>query len=422
MCEITIALKNQIEKEMKKIDELYNKVIEDLTKSYKIKHEKLTKEENDLKEKLQTEVTKIKENLECFWSSSNDQIKITEKLNKGIKKMENEEKNLIKNLAYISKMNKNIKEMKILNQQTKKSIKFYYQEDKNNIQFDEYFFGRLPTPKDVEFKNISYTTLEMYWKIDNINIININNNEIKYKVEMREENKQFNQIYEGNDLKIYVDKLMDNTNYEFRICSFYKGIIGLWTDILKIKTNEFSYDSNILKESPRKKELIQKLYEWTGFKKIELIYRGTRDGGDNNSFHQKCDNQGPTLILCKNDKDNIFGGYTSVSWTNDNKGYKTDKNSFLFTLTNIHNTEPTKFQEYNNNNNVYHYSNNGPTFGNGSDLYFYQQFLNNNNCQSGFPSTYKDTIGKGRSIFTGNYNNYNSCIKLREIEIFKIYK
>ena len=37
MCEITIALKNQIEKEMKKIDELYNKVIEDLTKSFKIK-------------------------------------------------------------------------------------------------------------------------------------------------------------------------------------------------------------------------------------------------------------------------------------------------------------------------------------------------------------------------------------------------
>ena len=102
MCEITIALKNQIEKEMKKIDELYNKVIEDLTKSFKIKHEKLTKEENDLKEKLQTEVTKIKENLECFWSSSNNQIKISEKLNKGIKKMENEEKNLIKNLAYIT--------------------------------------------------------------------------------------------------------------------------------------------------------------------------------------------------------------------------------------------------------------------------------------------------------------------------------
>ena len=45
---------------------------------------------------------------------------------------------------------------------------------------------------------------------------------------------------------------------------------------------------------------------------MELIYRGTEDGGDNINFHKKCDNQGPTIILCKNDKGNIFGGYASI--------------------------------------------------------------------------------------------------------------
>ena len=54
---------------------------------------------------------------------------------------------------------------------------------------------------------------------------------------------------------------------------------------------------------------------------MELKQRGTRDGGDNNNFHNKCDNQGPTLILCKNDKGNIFGGNASISWTKNNYDY-----------------------------------------------------------------------------------------------------
>ena len=89
---------------------------------------------------------------------------------------------------------------------------------------------------------------------------------------------------------------------------------------------------------------MKKLLEWTEYKGMELIYRGTRDGTTSNTFHNKCDNQGPTLCLFKNEKGNIFGGYTSISWTNSPQLiYKSDPYSFIFTLTNIHNTEPTKF-------------------------------------------------------------------------------
>ena len=76
---------------------------------------------------------------------------------------------------------------------------------------------------------------------------------------------------------------------------------------------------------------------------MELLYRGTRDGSDSNIFHDKCDNQGPTICLIKNDKGNIFGGYASISWTSDNGSYKSANGSFLFTLTNIHETDPTKY-------------------------------------------------------------------------------
>ena len=55
---------------------------------------------------------------------------------------------------------------------------------------------------------------------------------------MRKENKKekFIQIYDGNNKKYCVNNLIKNTNYEFRICSYYKDIIGSWCQTQKIKT------------------------------------------------------------------------------------------------------------------------------------------------------------------------------------------
>ena len=110
-----INLKEKIEKEINKIDKLFDKVNDEVTKSYEIKHKILIKEENDLKEKLQNEVTKTKEKLEIVLSESNQFIKISEKINKGIKILEKEEElNIVKNLSYISKINKTKKNVKKL--------------------------------------------------------------------------------------------------------------------------------------------------------------------------------------------------------------------------------------------------------------------------------------------------------------------
>ena len=92
-----------------------------------------------MKEKLQNEVTKVKEKLENFLSESNNLIKNNERINKGIKSMEKkEDKNIIKNLSYVSKINKNIKENKILFQELMRNLKISFQEEKCNIKYDEY--------------------------------------------------------------------------------------------------------------------------------------------------------------------------------------------------------------------------------------------------------------------------------------------
>jgi hypothetical protein len=133
MSEKTIILKNKIENEINKINELYEKTIDELTKTYLIKHEQLIKEENDLKENLQNEVTKIKEKLENYLSESNDEIKISERIKKGIKKLENEENNMIKLLSYVSKINKTQKNMIKLFQNLMKNIKINYEKEKKNL-------------------------------------------------------------------------------------------------------------------------------------------------------------------------------------------------------------------------------------------------------------------------------------------------
>ena len=71
----------------------------------------------------------------------------------------------------------------------------------------------------------------------------------------------------------------------------------------------------------------------------KLLYRGERDGRNENSFHQKCDGKGPTLTLLKiHSQGNpsevfIVGGFVEQSWHSSNS-YVNSSDSFLFSITN----------------------------------------------------------------------------------------
>ena len=143
---------------------------------------------------MQNKVTKIKEKLENYLSESNNNIKINERINKGIKNMENEDKNMIKLLSYVSKINKNKKLNKKLFSEFMKNIKIKYEEDK--INYEEYYFNGIPIPKNIQFKDITSSSLNICWNFDNNFIIN---EKIKYRIEMRKENEEFKKIYEGNN-------------------------------------------------------------------------------------------------------------------------------------------------------------------------------------------------------------------------------
>ena len=100
---------------------------------------------------------------------------------------------MTKILSYVTKINKNQKYMNKLLQTSMKSLKFSYKEEQNNINYEEYYFNGIPYPINIEFKDITYNSLNISWKTDNINNINNNNNnnKIKYQIEMRKDKQDF---------------------------------------------------------------------------------------------------------------------------------------------------------------------------------------------------------------------------------------
>ena len=407
-----INLKNKIEKEINEINNSYNITKNKINKKFKEEHEKLIIEENNLIEQLKDEVTKTKENLEKYLYESNEIIENYEKINKGIKLLEKEQKNMIKELTYITKINKSKNEYNYLFNESMTNLKISFEEEQRKVKYDKYYFN-IPTPKEIKFNDISSDSFKLEWKLDNLD--KLDKNKIKYKVELRELNEnineKFNQVYFDSNTNCLISNLKSDIKYEIKICCIYNNIEGEWSEIQNIKTDIYIPDSIILKESKREKELLEKIYEWSGYKKMELLYRGTRDGKSCKDFHNKCDNKGPTICLYKSEKGYIFGGYSPISWKSSGNWQKLN-DSFIFTLTNIYD-KPTKFPHVEGQDSVFHRSDHGPTF---DDFYIYDNF----ECSLKFPLGHKDVLGKGRSIFNGDNNTKKFYLK--EIEVFKLFK
>ena len=50
------------------------------------------------------------------------------------------------------------------------------------------------------------------------------------------------------------------------------------------------------------------------FSQCSLLYRDSRGEWEARTFHSKCDNAGPTMVVVKSTGGSIFGGYTERSW------------------------------------------------------------------------------------------------------------
>ncbi|MBK7149344.1 MAG: TLD domain-containing protein [Bacteroidetes bacterium] len=105
-----------------------------------------------------------------------------------------------------------------------------------------------------------------------------------------------------------------------------------------------------------------------------LLYRKSVHGASSSTFHSLCDNQGPTLVLIKNDATNtVFGGFANASWVSGYYGYYgwygqyiSAPGSFLFNLTTNQKADLINSYDYSA---MYGNNNYGPVFGGGNDIF-----------------------------------------------------
>ena len=101
-----------------------------------------------------------------------------------------------------------------------------------------------------------------------------------------------------------------------------------------------------------------------------------------------------------------------------NGGYEYAPNSFLFSMTNIYNSVPVIFK-CKDDRTALVFALNGPIFGKGNDLGIYENFIEKGGWTN-FPETYEDSLGKGKSVFTGDCNIMNDKFKVKEIEVYEV--
>jgi hypothetical protein len=87
------------------------------------------------------------------------------------------------------------------------------------------------------------------------------------------------------------------------------------------------------------------------FRHYRLLWRGSRDGFSARSFHRCCDGRRRTLTLIQDLDGNVFGGFAVPTWdssffwgTKPKTKEDPESGSFLFTLTNPHNSDPQIFK------------------------------------------------------------------------------
>ncbi|XP_029190864.2 uncharacterized protein LOC114957549 isoform X2 [Acropora millepora] len=122
-----------------------------------------------------------------------------------------------------------------------------------------------------------------------------------------------------------------------------------------------------------------------------LCWRTSLDGWAASTFHSLCNNKGPTVSLIRDSKNNVFGGYTSTSWSGS--GTRNDLSAFLFSLKNPTN-DPRKLpHRAGGSYSMRDFAGIGPSFG--QDLFIANNANKNSKSYENLGHTY--TVPSGRT-------------------------
>jgi len=149
--------------------------------------------------------------------------------------------------------------------------------------------------------------------------------------------------------------------------------------------------------------------------RLDLLYKGSRDGFQTQTFHQMCDNRSPTIIFIKSQTyGRIFGGYTAQTW-NHTAGYTKDEKAFLFSLT--HNE---KYPVADPDKAIFGRNDFSATFGAGNDLHISDSSNTKAGSCTGFPYSYKCSKFTTVTEESKAYLAGSCWFTVEEIEVYQI--
>jgi hypothetical protein len=151
--------------------------------------------------------------------------------------------------------------------------------------------------------------------------------------------------------------------------------------------------------------------------RLRLLYRGSRDGFQGRTFHNRCDGHPNTISLILSTNNCIFGGFTPVAWSSRNAPAPDPSlKSFIFTLKNPQNLDARIFKQKQADYAIYDFSSYGPSFCRNCDLYVCDQSQSSGSSFSNVGSGYVNDTGiAGNQVLTGSFN-----FTVKEIEVFEV--
>ena len=178
-----------------------------------------------------------------------------------------------------------------------------------------------------------------------------------------------------------------------------------------VKTKENYFDRvfqkcRLLKDE-KQVELVEKWISKSKFIKCKLIYDAKEHGDKVSTFHSLCDNKGATLTIISTNDNKIFGGYLSMSFS-ENSGWIHDEKAFVFSLN-----YNEKYESLDTTYTFYGGKDRGPTFG-GYNIEIFDSFL---------------SIDKNRyNPYSGTYNFHerykgskDQSFRVNELQVYQIY-
>ncbi|PKK71662.1 BTB-domain-containing protein [Rhizophagus irregularis] len=278
---------------------------------------------------------------------------------------------------------------------------------KNSLLLDKDFLYSILERNDLQIKEIDAWNYLIKWGIEQTPGLESENNDVSKWTNENYKNlektlRQFIPLIRFTEIspidffvkvRPYKD-IIPNHIYDEVEDFYYKGIIP---ETINLPHRVGKIESKIIKS--KHANIIINWINKKGLRTIndphyefKLIYRGSDDGINNNSFKNKCKGQIASLVVIKvQGSEKIFGGYSSIGFNSignlllikNNKGWPSyySLNNFIFSFENIKDTHNMKISRViNSSKAILDYYDNGFNFGQGSLCMKYQNlYVNNRN-------------------------------------------